>query len=104
MRSEILYLAIAVMYFSVISACVAYEPMFRAGVNIEANGSVLDVGTYAIPNVCDWNNDGKKDLIVGQFTNGKVRLYLNSGTDSSPVFTTFTFIQAGGSDISVGGY
>ena len=38
----------------------------------------------------DWNNDGKKDLLLGkwQSTAGQVRLYLNVGTDAAPVFDT----------------
>lgn len=86
----------------------AYEPVFKEGILIEANNIAIDVGSYCVPNVCDWNNDGMKDLLVGvgvgaspYIDTGKIRLYLNSGTDASPVFTTFTWIQAGGVDISM---
>ena len=87
--------------------CLSYEPVLDAGVKIQASGLDLDVGTYAIPVVYDWNNDGKKDLIIGQredkeyLNDGKVRLYLNSGTDDAPVFTTDSYIKADGVDISV---
>jgi hypothetical protein len=49
--------------------------------------------------VADWNGDGRKDLLVGYQTAGKVALYLNVGTDVSPVFTSYTNLQAGGVDI-----
>ena len=53
------------------------------------------------PVVTDWNNDGKKDLIVGQFDHAKIRLYLNYGTDSKPVFKDYSFLKAGQDDISL---
>ncbi len=40
----------------------------------------------------DWNNDGKKDLVTGE-REGYVRIYLNTGTDSSPSFSGFTYLQ-----------
>jgi len=62
----------------------------------------IDVGNWSAPTTADWDNDGKKDLIVGQYSGGKVRLYINEGTDTSPVFpaTAHTFIKAHGTDIS----
>ena len=40
------------------------------------------------PRVVDWNNDGRKDLLVGEWCGNGVGLfvYLNAGTDKSPVF------------------
>jgi hypothetical protein len=38
-------------------------------------GTDIDVGTYSKPFVCDWNNDGWLDLLVGNST-GNVWLYL----------------------------
>ena len=39
----------------------------------------------------DWDEDGKKDLIVGNEGN-EIRVYLNSGTNAAPVFTTHTIV------------
>ena len=39
--------------------------------------------------VIDWNNDSRKDLIIGN-ENYEVRVYLNSGTNAAPVFTNYT--------------
>ena len=94
-------LLFAVVGVLVLGRCAAFEPVFKTGVNIQANGSPIDVGTYSIPNVCDWDSDGKKDLLVGQFLDGKVRFYRNQGTDEEPVFTNFTYLEAHGEIISV---
>jgi hypothetical protein len=53
---------------------------------------------WAAPAVFDWNGDGKKDLLIGEFASGWemangnvignfIRVYLNEGSDSSPEFT-----------------
>ena len=45
----------------------------------------------------DWNNDGRKDLITGEY-NGYIRIYLNAGTDASPVFTSYAYLQVAGTN------
>jgi hypothetical protein len=65
---------------------------------IQAGSSKLDVGSRAAPVVVDWNNDGKKDLVIGN-DNGYIRLYINSGSNASPQFTTFTNLMVAGSNI-----
>ena len=75
---------------------------FREGVKLEADGKIIhDDMAFLFPFVTDWNNDGKKDLIVGQPHHGKIRLYLNYGTDSDPMFKDFTYLSAGCSEISL---
>ena len=70
------------------------------GVMLEAGGEPIDIEIgHLVPRVCDWNNDGKKDLIVGQFRNGSISLYLNEGTDTAPVFGESSFLHAGGKPI-----
>jgi hypothetical protein len=60
----------------------------------------VDIG-HAAPAVIDLNGDGKKDLLVGQFGEGKVRVYLNQGGDESPRFEGFTYLKAGGTTVTV---
>ena len=62
----------------------------------------IDVGERATPVVVDWNNDGKKDIVVGDKLGG-VRVFVNEGTDDSPDFLTSEFLQNNGSDIVVFG-
>jgi hypothetical protein len=65
----------------------------------------VNVGAYgrASPTVVDWDGDGDKDLLVGE-TYGKIYYYENTGTDSSPSFTSGQPLKAGGSTLSVGYY
>ena len=67
-----------------------------------AAGEPISVDTgHASPFVYDYDRDGKKDLIVGQFNEGKARIYLNIGTDAEPVFDGFTWLQAAGEDAAM---
>ena len=60
--------------------------------------ATIDAGANSAPVCVDWNEDGNLDMLVGNET-GNVRLYLNDGGDSDPVFSTFTNLQSGGSNI-----
>ena len=58
------------------------------------NGAArLDVGTYSAPLMTDWNCDGKKDLLVGQFELGRIRFYPNIGTNDAPLFDGFAYLM-----------
>lgn len=68
---------------------------------VRANGIKIDVGNNSNPDVVDWDEDGKKDLIIGSESGtGTVRLYLNQGTNANPVFTTYGYIYCGASPIN----
>ena len=74
----------------------AGAPLLSVGRYIQLGGSDLAGDRFSAPTVVDWNNDGRKDLLVGEFR-GYVRLFLNSGTDIAPVFTASSTIVANGS-------
>jgi len=87
---------------TVVALCSTAYARLKEGVRLKAGAEVIDVDIgYLAPCVTDWNNDGKKDLLVGQLSEGKIRLYLNRGTDSSPVFKDFKYMKAGGAEISL---
>jgi hypothetical protein len=65
------------------------SPVLSSQGKIQANGVNIDVGANASAVVVDWNNDTKKDLIVGN-EDFEVRVYLNSGTNAAPLFTNYT--------------
>ena len=51
----------------------------------------------------DWNEDGLKDLIVGEY-NGKIRYYRNTGEIGNPILTFDSYLQCSGLDIDCGDY
>ena len=51
----------------------------------------------------DWNEDGLKDLLVGEY-NGNVRYYRNVGYAGNPSLTYEGLLQVGGSNIDIGSY
>ena len=77
------------------------NPKLDSGNPILAGGEPIAVGIRAAPIVDDWNDDGKKDLLVGNF-DGNILIFLNAGTDSAPVFITSFNLQVGGMDFDIG--
>lgn len=62
-------------------------PLFGAGVKLRAGEEILslkDNAGHARPDICDWDNDGRKDLVASDGA-GFVTVYLNEGTDEAPV-------------------
>ena len=55
-------------------------------VRLEAAGKPIDTTEigHAAPFVCDFDGDGLKDLLVGQFKDGLLWIYRNEGTNSKP--------------------
>jgi hypothetical protein len=76
-------------------------PLFVGPELVNDAGVPIDVGYYGAPTMYDWNHDGAKDLILGQFDYGKIRLYLNLGPDTAPDFNGYTFFQSSGEDITL---
>ena len=61
------------------AVCRAAE--FEDPVRLEAAGEAIRVESpgYAAPCWADVDGDGKKDLLVGQFNGGKIRVFKNLG-------------------------
>lgn len=76
-------------------------PQFAGPLPVMDGSSQIDVGNYGAPSMADWNEDGARDLVVGQFDYGKIRLYLNQGQDRMPRFDGYAFYQSGGTDITL---
>ena len=75
-----------------------YQTPFRVYANVFP--ITLSIG-HANPLITDWNGDGLKDLIVGQYSGAKLRYYQNSDSNDSPMFGDFSYMQADGTDISL---
>ncbi len=77
------------------------NPVFDAGTLLTAASATLSVGIRATPSLVDWNNDGKRDLLVGD-GDGYVNIFINNGTNSAPVFLAGQRVQAAGATLDVG--
>jgi hypothetical protein len=67
-------------------------------VPILVDGKPLDVqrGGHAAPFVGDLDGDGKTHLLVGQYDEGRLRIYRNKGTNAQPKFDSYTWFEADG--------
>jgi len=80
------------------------DPLFESIQLVQAGGVNLTVNGYSIPELADWDGDGRPDLLVGEgggaFSQSKVRLYLNQGQPGAPLFGAWSYLQAAGAEIS----
>ena len=101
MRRNILLLAAAAVALPAVALATENPPAAKSQlappVPIEADGASLDVTDvgHAAPFFGDIDGDGKRDLLVGQFGGGKLRIYQNAGTDAEPRFGMYEFMKAG---------
>jgi hypothetical protein len=72
-------------------------------VQIQAGGRPLDVERdgHAAPFVGDFFEDGTLALLVGQYQDGRLRIYRNTGTRTKPKFESYVWFEAGGKVASV---
>jgi len=77
-------------------------PSFDSGVPILADGAAIAVSGPAFAFMADWDDDGNKDVVVGDGL-GRVRWYRNTGTDDTPRFTLAGYLRGAGVDIQVPG-
>jgi len=77
------------------------KPVFNGFSYLQVGGSTFDCGVTSMPEIVDWNNDGRKDVLCGD-DYGNVRLLLNVGSDASPVFASTRYIRNGAMNLDVG--
>ncbi len=70
------------------------KPVFNGYSLVEVRGVTFDAGTESSPFVVDWNNDGKKDLLVAEAM-GKVHLLINTGSNADPRFDQAEYLLDG---------
>jgi hypothetical protein len=78
-------------------------PDYASSEDVQVGAGAIDVDSYSVPAIVDWNLDGVRDLVVGEKTadnTGKVRIYLNTGTAEWPTFDTFSYAQQNGQDLT----
>jgi hypothetical protein len=90
---------IAVACFAALA--MGQAPRFTGPDTVCDAGVPIDVEYYGAPVMFDWDLDGAKDLVCGQYSYGYIRFYHNIGPDSAPEFNGFEYLMAGGSQITL---
>ena len=76
------------------------SPRYGTGIRLKAAGKEIKVRGPSAPCLVDWNEDGKKDLLVGDGS-GYLNLFLNTGSPTSPDFALPSRVQADYKDLDV---
>ncbi|HUV36779.1 MAG TPA: FG-GAP-like repeat-containing protein [Patescibacteria group bacterium] len=80
------------------------DPRFDGGILLQVGfpgaKADIDVGQRPTPVVVDWNNDGRRDIVVGS-KDGTVHLFINEGTDSDWDFRLERLVQEDGTDMII---
>ena len=81
---------------------VGLSPELEPPVRLEAAGKPIDTDIgHAAPFVCDFDGDGLKDLLVGQFGGGILWIYRNEGTNTEPKLAAGVKFKGGAEDGTV---
>jgi hypothetical protein len=97
-------LTLTLAAFMLVTTIAADEPgALLPPVQIQAGTGPLDIERegHAAPFVGDFYEDGTQCLLVGQFHDGRLRIYRNTGTRAKPKFDKYTWFEAGGKIASV---
>jgi hypothetical protein len=73
---------------------------------VRAGGADIAVPGYSVPSLVHWDDDGLMDLVVGEGSGsypGRVRAYLNTGTDFQPQFSVYSYVQSDSADLVLPG-
>lgn len=78
------------------------SPHFANRMRLRAGGQEIKVKDPSTPCLVDWDEDGKKDLLVGD-GGGYLHVFINAGTNKEPEYASVAIIQANYKDLDVGG-
>lgn len=81
----------------------AQDYEFESPVRLKADGELIDTGKHVAhsgPAFADMNDDGKTDLLVGNFR-GTIEYFENTGTNKAPKYAAGKMLQAEGKDIKI---
>lgn len=94
------YCIMSVLFFVVM--VFAQLPGFEFQGQLECDGRAITDVSWPSSCVTDWDGDGKKDLLMGEFSpSGKLRFYKNVGSNTAPEFESYSYVKANGTDIKL---
>jgi len=85
-----------------LTAGLAFGQDLEKPVQIQAAGKAVDTDIgHAAPCMYDFDRDGKRDLLVGQFGGGKMKIFRNIGTNEKPEFAAEQWFEVDGTVAAV---
>lgn len=78
---------------TIVNSDIAGAPILSQPQRIDGSMQKIRTEKHGLvyPALFDWNKDGRKDLMLGEFETGErgsyIKVYLNEGTDEAPAFT-----------------
>lgn len=70
------------------------HPIFGKPIEIEG----VEIMRRSDPYIANWNNDGKKDILVGS-NSGEISVFINKGTNQQPIFGAEIKLNGGSLDV-----
>ena len=88
---------VASLVITFLAAPAAFAQELGKPVRLESDGQPIDTEIgHATPTLYDWDGDGKRDLLVGQFGGGRMKILRNTGTNQAPKFAALDWFAADG--------
>jgi hypothetical protein len=84
-----------------INLALAETPRFIGPISVRDGNTPITVSNYGVPVMGDLDGDGVQDLVVGQLLLGNIRFYRNVGSNLSPQFSGFQYVEASGQRITL---
>ncbi len=90
-----------VLALALAGSAAAYLPLLSSPEPLMCGSEPLRVDYHSSPFFGDWDGDGLGDLMVGQFDDGRIALYPNTGSAQQPQYESYIWLCADGEPITL---
>lgn len=93
MNRKIVLFGLSLFAFLSLDAQVVSKDL-KDGLRIKSGDKYIDVARgFSACYMYDWDGDNRRDLIVGQYKDGGIRFYKNTGNSVEPVFGEYKYLE-----------